>query len=178
MERISWLDRLGTVCKQYGPGRLPHAERYDVGAGYAGASAALAVAVLFALLAVVLETAGLLSVGDGGVFAWAAVVSLPIVVPAAFFAGTLVARLVPTNVPVAGAILGLLGTMGTYLGAFVVLFAAGIGVGFTTGADTLLLDAWYFAATFGYIGFLFTCWLTIPAGCASGIIYERIGYSA
>jgi len=38
------------VCKQYGPGRLPHARRRDVGAGYAMATVAALTTTAFILV--------------------------------------------------------------------------------------------------------------------------------
>ena len=50
MNSAGFLTALRTTCKWYGPGRLPKAERRDVGAGYALASAATGATLLFALI--------------------------------------------------------------------------------------------------------------------------------
>lgn len=43
-------DRIGVAYKRVGPSRLPGADRHDIGAGYAGASAALVPAAMFSAL--------------------------------------------------------------------------------------------------------------------------------
>ena len=55
------LRPLGSVCKRYGPGRLPRADRRDIGAGYAAASGALALAVAYAIANFALSTLGVQS---------------------------------------------------------------------------------------------------------------------
>ncbi|MEA1930656.1 MAG: hypothetical protein U9O06_03800 [Euryarchaeota archaeon] len=44
------ITRFAAVCKQYGPGRLPYADRREIGAGYAMATTAMVAAVTFVLV--------------------------------------------------------------------------------------------------------------------------------
>jgi len=176
MDSALLLDRLGAVCKKFGPGRLPHADRRDIGAGYAGAATALGVVVLFAVLSLALDAVSTLLDGEGAVYATAALLSLLIVVPVAFLIGVVVARLVPMTVPFSGAILGILGTIGTYLVSFVVLFIYGLVAGVASGTGAVVTNAFYVMATYGSVGFVLTCWLTLPVGCVNGFVYERVGH--
>ncbi|WP_418286260.1 hypothetical protein [Halorubrum sp. DTA46] len=112
-------DSLHRACTRYGPGRLPGADRPDIGAGCAAASAALAATFLVAVAAIGGETVGLLSSNDG--FAWFALagIAVPVVVPSALVVGVAVWRLLPSDVPFFGPVAGLLGTLGTYIGALI-----------------------------------------------------------
>ncbi|AXR82017.1 hypothetical protein [Natrarchaeobaculum sulfurireducens] len=166
-------DRLRTGCKRYGPGRLPYANRPAIGAGYAGASAALVAAATFAVAVVVLEVVG----GSDNVYGFAifAAVALPLVVPAAFVAGVVSWRAVPATVPGSGVVVGVLGTLLTYVGATVLLtwlmlVAAVVSWNNAGAADTAMA-----AAVIGWLAFLLTSWITLPVGCLGGVIYDRVG---
>lgn len=167
-------DRIGVACKRVGPGRLPGADRPDIGAGYAGASGALVAAVAFS--AVVLGLAALgspLNVGDP-VLAVLAAYALPFVVPAAFVAGVVTWRALPERTPWFGAVAGVVGTLLAYLGA-VALLAAFLFVAALSQSGTEPAAAAVFAAVIGYIAFLLTVWVMVPIGCLGGLIYERVG---
>ncbi|WP_331234768.1 hypothetical protein [Natronorarus salvus] len=162
-----WHRGLGTAREQ-----LPRADRRDVGAGYAGAGAALCVSVLFALAMTLADRVG---VGDAAL-ALVALTALPLVVPAAFLSCLLVWRLVPGEGTYVGLFGGLLATLGTYLVSLAALYVFVLAVAFGSGSDPLgvvLTDAWWFVSLVGVASFLWTCWLTVPVGCLGGAAYER-----
>jgi hypothetical protein len=165
-----------TVCERYGPGRLPGADRRTIGAGYAGAAAALGVALLSALAMAVSEFVGPpLGAGDGAL-GLVALAALPFVVPMAFLAGLLVWRFLPDGGTYTGLVGGLLATLGTYLGSLAVLYVLVVVLALSTGSGGIggvLVEAGWFVGLVGIGAFTWTSWLTIPVGCASGAVYER-----
>ncbi|MFP8954329.1 hypothetical protein ACLI4Z_15380 [Natrialbaceae archaeon A-arb3/5] len=175
MVSIPSVGGLAVACKQYGPGRLPRADRRNVGAGYAAAAAALVVSVAFALGMFGLTLLGLSSNTINPFWGASALVSLPLVVPAAFVAGVLVWRLLPDGVPYFGAVAGVLATVATYLGALAVVSLAVLAarLAWWTGTGGVLTDVGGAVAFVAIFAGLFTAWLTIPVGCLGGAIYER-----
>lgn len=161
------VETVGAFCKRYGPGRLPGASRPAIGTGYAVATAALTAAVAF----VVLTRIQALLFGGPSTFhlTYIGLYAIPFVVPAAFVGGV-VARLL------------LSGSM-SYRGPLVGLFATGL----THVLATLLVVAFYVVSNpfenvlrsgqwgliVGFVGFLYTFWLTLPIGAVSGWIHER-----
>lgn len=169
---------LHRVCQRYGPGRLPGAERLDIGAGYAAATAALVAALLFAVVAVVAETVGLLSSSDGFVWFAFAGIAVPVVVPVAFVVGLALWRFLPAELPFFGPVSGLLGTVGTYVGclfavAFVLTGSAILGV---TSADPV--SAATFSVGVVLLGFMITWWVAFPVGIVSGTVYTAVAVNA
>ncbi len=165
---------LHRACTRYGPGRLPGADRPDVGAGYAAASAALLASFLFATAAIVGETVGVLSSNDGAVWFAFAGLAVPIVVPTAFVVGVVVWRLLPSNIPFFGPVSGLLGTLGTYVGCLltvtlVLMASATLGL---SGADPVSAAGFSLGAV--VLGFMFTWWVTFPVGVVSGAVYTAV----
>lgn len=170
--------RIERLCKRYGPGRLPRADRPAIGAGYAMATAALAAAVAFVVLSGVqiLVAAGPERLGlsaDSGLL-YFGLRALPFVIPAAFAAGGLAWRLVPRDIPYAGPVSGLVATLLTYVCATTLVAVAIFG-------DMLLSPmtifepgtAVFVAALFGGFGFVYTFWITLPVGALSGYVHER-----
>lgn len=170
---IRVADRLRTGCKRYGPGRLPHADRPAIGAGYAGASAALVAAATFAVAVVALEVVGVSDNVYG--FAIFAAFALPFVVPAAFVAGVVSWRAVPTTVPGSGIVAGALGTLLTYVGATVLLACLMLVAAVVSWNNAGAADTAIAAAVIGWLAFLLTIWVTLPVGCLGGVLYDRIG---
>ena len=165
---------LHRACTRYGPGRLPGAERPDVGAGYVAASAALAATALFAVGAITGETVGLLSSNDGVVWFAFAGLALPIVIPTAFLVAVVVWRLLPSNIPFFGPVAGLLGTLGTYVASLlavtlILTVSAALGL---SGADPVSAAAFSFGVV--VLGFSITWWVTFPVGTASGAVYAAV----
>ena len=169
-----FLDALGTTCKRYGPGRLPKADRRDVGAGYSLASAATGVTLLFALTAWTGYALGPPIGTDWEFFGTMALVALPLVVPTSFVSAVVVWRTLPSDVPYFGAIAGFLATLGTYLIAILVLFALYAVAVVIYGQYAQILEAAAFLVLVGSIAFVSTFWLTLPIGTVSGIIHERV----
>ena len=166
-------DRLRAGCKRYGPGRLPHADRPAIGAGYAGASAALVAAATFAVAVVAFEVAGVSHNVYG--FAIFAAFALPFVVPAAFVAGIVSWRAVPATVPGSGVVAGALGTLLTYVGATVLLACLMLVAAVASWNNGGATDTAMAAAVIGWLAFLLTSWITLPVGCLGGVIYGRVG---
>lgn len=178
MTTRAYGDRLRTVCKRAGPGRLPYADRPDVGAGFAGASAAIAATLVFAVGATAVDELGLVGGLDGSVLAVIGLAALPLVVPAAFVAGALTWRALPDGLPIYGVAAGFLGTIFAYLGATALLALILVLAAWGSWSEAMLTDAFLFAIGMGYIGFLLTAWITVPIGCLSGAIYERVGLAS
>ncbi|RQG89991.1 hypothetical protein EA462_08265 [Natrarchaeobius halalkaliphilus] len=166
------IETLAIACKRYGPGRMPGAGRRDIGAGYAGSAAALAIAIGFALSMAVLPTLGLSSDFAHPFWGLAALVSLPIVVPVAFVASVFVWRALPSDVPYFGVVAGFLATVVTYLASLAIVFLIRLLWFWWTGAESVLVDVGGFVALIGLFATVLTVWLTIPVGCVSGAIYE------
>ena len=165
---------LHRVCKRYGPGRLPGAQRPAIGAGYAAATAALVAALLFAVAAITAEVVGLLSSNDGVVWFAFAGLAVPVVVPVAFAVGVAVWRLLPAALPFFGPLSGLLGTVGTYVGslfavALVLSGAAALGVTTTDPAT-----ATTFSVGVVLLAFMITWWVAFPVGIVSGTVYAAV----
>lgn len=174
------LNNLGVVCKRYGPGRLPRAERRDIGAGYAGASAAFAIAVVYALATAATYRLGVASDFVHPFWSASALVAVPFVVPAAFVVGTAVWRYLPDRIPCFGAVAGLLATALTYALSLAFVFVAVLAVVLVTESGTgiettaeLLTVTGATTVTVGVFALVLTAWLTVPVGCLSGAIYER-----
>ncbi len=152
--------------------RLPGADRRDVGAGYAGAMAALAVALLFSLVMVLSAPLGL---GDPAL-SLVALSAVPLIVPAAFVSALAVWRVLPEGGRFGGLLGGLLATVVTYLVSLVGLYLLVVTLAFGSGpasTGTLLTEAGWFVALVGLAAFAWTFWLTIPIGCLGGAAYER-----
>jgi len=174
MARSAALGRIGTACKRYGPGRLPGADRPDVGAGYAGGSAALCVVVLFALVTSLLAALGS-PFGFGSLtLTVLALYAVPVVVPVAFVAAVAVWRVLPGEIPYFGAVAGVLATLVTYVGSVVVLAVLATVLAATSASASTGTGAG-FALVVGFAAFLWTFWLALPAGMVGGMVYERVG---
>ena len=166
--------RIERLCKQYGPGRLPGSDRPAIGAGYAFATAALSVTLVFTVLT------GLRTlVFDGpyalpGSLAMFGLLAVPLVIPTAFAAGALAWRLVPGTWGYRGPIGGVVATLLTYVGATALVTATIFGWMLLSPTTTVDPErAVQLAALFGGVGFGFTFWLTLPAGALSGWVHEQ-----
>lgn len=170
---MDFYNRLGTVCKRYGPGRLPNADHHDIGAGYALASTALAIAIVWACV-------GIMSVEGGPIdFEWGSLGILglfaaPLVVPTAFVSAVFVWRILPENTPYFGAVGGVLAVAGTYVLSTLVLFALNAFVAAVDGRLGQISESALFIGFVGVFALLLTFWVTFPLGCVAGIVYERI----
>lgn len=163
---------LRSACKRYGPGRLPHADKPDIGAGYAAASAAVVATVLFGIVLGVYAVRG--TSGDWVASFLFPALALPIVVPSAFFLGVVGWRLSPSSSSITGLVVGGAGAIGTYLVSLVLL-----GGVLTAGAVLSLsgsspIEAAQFSASLVALAFIFTWWITIPVGSLSGLVYMSV----
>ncbi|WP_092734761.1 hypothetical protein [Halopenitus persicus] len=163
---------LRTACKQYGPGRLPKADRPDIGAGYAAASAAVFATVLFGIVLSV-------SAGRGTSGEWISsflfpALALPIVVPSAFFLGVVGWRLSPASSSITGIIAGGGGAIATYLVSLVLIGGVlTVGSVFSASGATPI-EAVEFSVSLVALAFILTWWITIPVGCLSGVVYMNV----
>jgi hypothetical protein len=161
--------------------RLPRGSDRSVGAGYAMALAATAATVLYFVVQALGTVTRPVSIGPGspgpvlGVDAAAVVLGTAgaagVVGPVAFVAGVVSWRVVPERVPYSGGLSGVLATILVYLGVCVgavvgsALFAALTG---ETVASAVVSPVLVVAFVF-----VFTCWLTLPVGLLTGMLYER-----
>jgi len=160
---------VGSLCKRYGPGRLPGASRPAIGTGYAVATAALAASVAFVVLTGV-QT--LLFGGPGtfpGDFTYIGLLAIPLVVPAAFVGGVVASLLLPESMSYRGPFAGLFATGLTYVVATLLIVARLIVI----NPFESVLRSGQWGLIVGFVGFLYTFWLTLPIGVVSGWIHER-----
>jgi len=186
------IARMAAVCKQYGPGRLPYADRREIGAGYAMATTAVVAAVAFVLAGQIpgLSEAttigpfwfGYVGIPEGIAAVQTAAVAIPVVVPSAFVSGVLAWRAATPDLSRFGPIAGLVAT-----GLAYPIGSLAVGVVVTVpsvlqdpGQLRLLSAVAELLAGIAYVGlfagigvFLFTFWLTLPLGALGGSIYER-----
>ena len=169
------VNRVGRVYSRFGPGRLPGADRHDVGAGYACASAAFLATSVFVLLTLAVSVISGTAGGDAVGFGILALAAYPLVVPVAFGLGWLTWRVLPVESPPAGAAAG-------FLVALLVYPVATVGVivsmlrPYTAGMplEGQLVGAIGGGVLFGVVAFFLTFWLTLPLGAAGGYVYEAV----
>ncbi|ELY92484.1 hypothetical protein C483_07674 [Natrialba hulunbeirensis JCM 10989] len=165
------IDRLAAGCKRYGPGRLPKAENHAVGAGYAGASAAICAAIFYAGISTVVGSVGLDATADFVNIAVAAL-ALPFVVPAAFAIGYAGWKIVTPTSPVSGLVCGFLGVFATY-GVALLLFGILVTVPeVLSGASPLRAAVFSWGVI--YFAFIEAWWAAVPIGTMSGFVYVAV----
>jgi hypothetical protein len=174
------IARFTAVCKQHGPGRLPYADRREVGAGYAMSTTA-AVATLTFMLG--MQVPGIPEVWPTGLDALAVGMGgLPIVVPSAFVSGVLVWRVAPSELSWSGPVAGLVATGLAYVVGVLVVSAVLLILGILTDPSRLLTSLTSIESLTGLASFLsvvisvaFMCtfWATLPLGALGGFMYER-----
>lgn len=163
---------LRKACKQYGPGRLPKADRPDIGAGYAAASAAVFATVLYGIVLSVYAVRG--TSGDWIVSFLFPALALPIVMPSAFFLGVVGWRLSPSSSSITGIIAGGIGAIATYLVSLVLVGGVLIAGAVFSLSGATLMEAAEFSAGLVALAFILTWWITIPVGCLSGLVYMNV----
>jgi hypothetical protein len=183
---------MAAVCKQHGPGRLPYADRREIGAGYAMATTAAVAAVTFVLVGQIPGVSeattigpfwfGYLGIPAGIAAVQVAAAAIPVVVPSAFVSGVVVWRVVSSERSRFGPVAGVAATGLTYpIGS---LGVAGVVVipsvlqdlgqlGLLSLVTKLLAGTVYVALFVGIPVFVFTFWLALPLGALGGSIYER-----
>mgnify|MGYP006287352869 FL=1 len=165
------FQQVGRLCHRYGPGRLPRADDRAIGAGYAGASAAVVAAILFGA---VVTLAGTLGVGGARELAPFGLAAIPLIVPGAFLAGWVTWRYLPAETTYLGPIAGTVAVLLTYLIAVALLLPV-LVVAFvmSEALSAAVLNSLLLGALILWFAFAATCWLTVPLGAASGFVYER-----
>lgn len=173
METVASAERL---CKRFGPGRLPGAENRDIGAGYAFATAALSAATVFILLTgykpILQYGLGAFGPAREGIYLFGAY-ALPFIVPSAFVAGGLAWEFRLEGIPFEGAFAGIVATILTYVIATPLAISVYYWLSLIYPSVTMSRTPLDLILFFGFFGFLFTFWLTLPLGAVSGYIHER-----
>jgi len=183
---------MATVCKQHGPGRLPYADRREVGAGYAMATTAAVAAVAFVLAGQITGLSeattigpfwfGYVGIPSGIAAVEVAAVAIPVIVPSAFVSGVIVWWVDSSDRSRFGPVAGVVATGLTYpvgslgVGAVVTIPSVLRDLGqlrLLSLVFDLLAGTVYFALFVGIPVFVFTFWLTLPLGALGGSIYER-----
>lgn len=174
------IARLAAVCKQHGPGRMPYADRREIGAGYAMATTAVVASVAFMI---VMQIPGIPEVWPTGLDAISiGLLALPIVIPSAFVSGVIAWRVVPSELSWFGPVAGLVATgfsywVGVLIVSIVLLF---LGI-FTDPSRALtsvtsveaLSSLVSFLSVVISVAFMFTFWATLPLGTLGGYVHER-----
>lgn len=165
------------LCHRYGPGRLPGADRRDVGAGFALASMGLLATVLwFGGVAVLLATG---FAGDRlGWMAGFGLYFLPFAILSAFLTGQFLWRTAYSehNSHRRGAVLGALAAIVSLLGG-AIGFATIVAGFYVVNGLLGLGGTLQFAAILVPIGFVYALlavgWLVVPLGAFAGWYHER-----
>ncbi|WP_440770813.1 hypothetical protein [Natronorubrum sp. DTA28] len=153
-----------SICRRFGPGRLPYASRRDVGAGIAmAATGVLAIAIWFVATGLLLVTDAVPALTGGGDLEFAAAFGLlfaPFGVVTSFVVGTLCWRTVDTDAPnpTLGALLGACTAATGMVGG-----SLGVSLVFTV---VVSVSALLFSA-------VFAGWLIVPLGAFGGWYHER-----
>lgn len=185
MAHDSGPTQIETLCRRFGPARLPLADRPVVATGYAFATAALLSTVVWELFVggVIMliisydayrfgeTTLRVLWSDDlGGLlnpFEVAGLIPL-VFVPSAFLAGTF-ARYLPARLRRRGALTGTLTMAGAYL-------VGGLPIGVALmlyGEVGDLTGALFFGSIFSLVAFPYSAWLSLPVGAAVGHVHQR-----
>lgn len=184
---MSSIELFVAVCERYGPGRLPYANRRDVGAGYAMATVAAITTTVFILVTqlvgfftVTSYTRSLTFVGYSGPLS-EQVFGMVTTVPAGFIAGLVVWR-VPRLRNWGGAPAGFVAMLLMYpvsqlLHTFFLLPFETLVIESTAPVslgEVLIALPFvpYYGVLFGFGAFGTTFWLTLPLGALGGYIHE------
>jgi len=173
-----------TLCRRFGPGRLPLADRRVVATGYAFATAALLSTVVLVFLAGSVVTVFISydssrfaaentlklvwSNGDGAfplLPAWL----IPLVFMSSAFLAGAAARYLPAQLRRRGALTGTLTMAGAYL-------VGGVPIGVALMLDGEGLDpagALLVGLIYSLVAFPYTAWLSLPIGAAVGHVHQR-----
>lgn len=170
------------VCKRYGPGRLPYADRRDVGAGYAMATVVAITTTAFILVA---QLAGISTIMSSWYHPYGGSLSDQLVgmistVPAGFVAGVVVWR-VPRlrrwrGIPAGITAMLVMYPVSVLLDLAVVVPLRQILVesgGLSLSGYALhLFGATFYMWFMGYAALTTTFWLTLPLGAVGGFVHE------
>jgi hypothetical protein len=172
------IARLASFYTLYGPGRLPYADRREIGAGYMMATMVgiASVILLFIELFVLYSGFSLLSSSGLAFF-------VPFYVSSAFVAGVVTCRWFPYGSQRFGPAGGIAATMVTYLFGSFFFASVTVGYEFFFGTSTSYLSpdsiggvlglVLVFTSAYAFLSFISTFWLGLPLGALGGYIYER-----
>ncbi|MCX2819533.1 hypothetical protein EGH25_09245 [Haladaptatus sp. F3-133] len=169
------------VCERYGPGRLPYANRRDVGAGYVMATVAGITTTVFILVTQLVGISTVMSSWyepyDGPLLEQ--VIGMVATVPGGFIAGFVVWRVprlrVWRGVPAGVAAMVLMYPASALLDIAVILPLQQLVAGPSAPlSEYFLFLMWapFWAVSLGYGAFTTTFWLTLPLGALGGYIHE------
>jgi hypothetical protein len=163
-----------TLCKRYGPGRLPLGNRRDIGGGYAMMTAGVLAAIAFLLVTALQAlyvgrsyTTDLLSIY---------VVYIPPFVLASFPTGVLTWRFLPADTPKFGAVAGSLTALLSYLtgGVGVALYfitVESLEFGLLSTGD--IIEFVILGLYVGLVALVISGLIVVPLGALSGYVHER-----
>ncbi|WP_440763502.1 hypothetical protein [Natronorubrum sp. DTA7] len=171
-----------SICRRFGPGRLPYASRRDIGAGIAmAATGVLAITIWFVATGLLLLTDTVPTVTGTSDLGFAVAYGLlfaPFGVVTSFVAGTLCWRAVDADAldPITGALLGACtaatGMIGGSLGVSLVFTAVTLATG-TLALGELLVFAVVISVSALLFSAVFAGWLIVPLGAFGGWYHER-----
>lgn len=171
-----------SICRRFGPGRLPYASRRDVGAGIAmAATGVLAITIWFVVTGLLLLTDAVPTVTGTNDLEFAAAYGLlfaPFGVVTSFVVGTLCWRAVDADSldPITGALLGActaaVGMIGGSVGVSLVLTVVSLTTG-TLALGQLLVFAVVVSVSALLFSAVFAGWLIVPLGAFGGWYHER-----
>lgn len=176
----SSFSRLATLYENYGPGRLPKADRPDVGGGYAHATTMAVFLLIFSyrLTDTIDRFASEFALPAG---VPPTLIAVPVFLAVAFVAGSLSWRYLPERVPYFGALAGLLSSAMLHLVGvllvLVILFENAEGA-------TTLVDLLVMLGSIPGIFFLWTAdaplsfFVLYALGAGGGLLYQRIREAA
>lgn len=172
----------GSLCRRFGPGRLPYASRRDAGGGIAmGATALLAIAVWFGGAAVLFGTGIVTGASAGHLAGFVLVMSIfvaPLAVPTAVVTGTLLWRYVHPGGPrpLLGGVLGACTAVSSVTGGALGL-GLFVGLSNVTDGSMGLVEAAQIALVTTMLAVPFAIafggWLVVPLGAFGGWYHER-----
>lgn len=172
----------GSLCRQYGPGRLPYASRRDLGGGIAMAATAVAATALWYVANLSVLTTGVVA-DSGNNLRFAVAMSLfviPVALPAAFVLGTLLWRygLPDEPTPWLGSLLGAataLGSLavGVVVGSYLLFGFMVFDGGLAPTATEIVLAPLLFAVMGLLFALIFAAWFIVPIGAFGGWYHER-----
>lgn len=169
----------GSLCRRFGPGRLPYASRRDVGGGIAmAATALLAVVVWFGGAILLLASDTVTTAGDLEFAVTFGVFFAPFAVVTGFGFGTLCWRAVDRGGPDphVGALLGACTAAGSLVGGAAGLTVVVTGTMVVTESlgpiDAVAITALVLVSASAF-AIAFAGWLIVPLGAFGGWYHER-----
>ena len=170
----AWLLR---TCERYGPGRLPGAERTDIGAGYAAATGAGLLGSLYSGALALLWLLGsrwLFGMPLDAVLRLSAVATA-LVVPVAFVTGAVLWRPLVVERGVSAAAAGVVVALCTYAVGTALAAVLAVPLALVLGVATVAtaVEPLFLVAIASVYGFGSTVWLAVPLAALSAVAHAR-----